>query len=306
MNRQITKNTVTTFNRNTKNAVLSAKIAKKCCKKAHLAGLLLFGQVFSPNEIRLVTENPQIIDHAVTLIKNLVGVDVSDCVENFSAQEKLTIKDEERCKKILAFLGYENLLSTYTISENLFKCDKCKIEFLKGAFLSCGNVSSPEKSYHLEMTVAYFNLSRELLFFLKGLFLEAKYTKRASHYVIYYKESEKIVDFLGLIGATQENFEYSNTLIEKDIRNNVNRVTNCEMANLSKQATSAGKQISAIKKIFDGGIRDELSDELLETANLRIQYPDASLAVLATLHTPPVTKSCVNRRLNKLIEISEI
>jgi DNA-binding protein WhiA len=300
----MTKHTVTTFNRNTKNAVLSAKIAKKCCKKAHLAGILLFGQSFTQNEIRLVTENVSIIDHTVSLIKNLVGIDVSDCIESFSAQERLTIKDEERCKKILSFLGYENLMSTYTIDEKLFRCDKCKIEFLKGAFLSCGNVSSPEKSYHLEMSVAFFNLSRELLFFLKGLYLEAKYTKRASHYVIYYKESEKIVDFLGLVGATQENFEYSNTLIEKDIRNNVNRVTNCEMANLSKQATTAGKQIAAIKRIFESGAQGELSDELLETANLRLQYPDASLASLASLHQPPVTKSCVNRRLTKLIEIS--
>lgn len=304
MNRQITKPAATTFNRNTKNAVISAKISKKCCKKAHLAGILLFGQVFSYNEIRLVTENIAIIEHTVSLIKSLVGIDVSDCIESFSAQEKLNIKDEERCKKILDFLGYSNLRSTYTIEESLFKCDKCKTEFLKGAFLSCGNVSSPEKSYHLEMSVAFFNLSRELLYFLKGLYMEAKYTKRASHYVIYYKESEKIVDFLGIIGATQENFEYSNTLIEKDIRNNVNRVTNCEMANLSKQASTAGKQIAAIKRIFERGDEGELSDELLETATLRLEHPDASLALLATLHETPVTKSCVNRRLTKLVEMA--
>lgn len=306
MNLKSTKNVATTFNRNTKNAVVAAKISKKCCKKAHLAGILLFGQVFSEKEIRLVTENASIIDHTVSLIKNLTGVDVSDCVESFSAQEKLTVTDGEKCKKILSFLGYGNMRSAYTINDTLFSCDKCKVEFLKGAFLSCGNVSSPEKSYHLEMSVAYFNLSRELLYFLKGMSMEAKYTKRASHYVIYYKESEKIVDFLGLIGATQENFEYNNTLIEKDIRNNVNRLTNCEMANLSKQSEAAGKQIVAIRRLFESNGETEISDELLETAKIRLAHPEASLASLAALHEPPVTKSCVNRRLIKLIELSGI
>lgn len=291
---------VLTFNQSTKNAVMSARPAKKCCKRAYLLGILLFGQVFSETEIRLVAENEATIDHVCSMIKNICKTDVSEYKECFSSQTKLCIKDAEICKKILSHFGCGGGYSAYTIPKDIFICEKCRVEFLKGVFVSCGNVSDPEKSYHLEMNVSYFNLSRELLFFLKGLFLEAKYTKRASHYVIYYKESEKIVDFLGYIGATQENFEYYNTMITRDVRNSLNRLTNCETANLSKQISTATKQIDAIEKLFASGMADSLPKELLETARLRLENPDVSLAVLATLHEPPVTKSCVNRRLKKL------
>ena len=297
-----TKNNSSTFNQSTKNAVLAAKPSKKCCKKAHLLGMLLFGQAFGAGEIRLVCENEHILDHAAGLLKSQAEVDVSSYREALANQGKIAVKDEDICKKILSYFGYDKkeLTSTYTILSDIFECENCKTEFIKGVFLSCGNVSSPRKSYHLEFNVAYFNLSRELLYFLKGMSFEAKYTKRSSHYVIYYKESEKIVDFLGLIGATKENFEYNNTLITKDIRNNLNRLNNCEMANMTKQIQSASKQIDAINKLFATGGAESLSDDLLETARLRIDNPNASLSQLAELHDPPVTKSCVNRRLKKL------
>ena len=257
MNRNEPK-TAATFNRSTKSAVLAANPNQRCCKNSRLLGILLFGQVFTRREIRLVSENEAVLDHTVHLIKNLVGTDVSDCKESFSNQYKINIKDEEICGKIMDHFGYPENSSAYTIPEYVFCCDKCRTEFIKGVFLSCGNVSDPEKSYHLEMTVAYFNLSRELLYFLKGLSFEAKYTKRSSHYVIYYKESEKIVDFLGLIGATHENFEYYNRLIEKDIRNKINRINNCETANLSKQISTAARQIDAINRIFSTGGKNSL------------------------------------------------
>ena len=299
------KNTSSTFNQSTKNAVLAAKPTKKCCKKAHLLGMLLFGQSFSANEIRLVCENEHLLDHVAGLLKSQVGQDVSAYRETLSNQGKISIRDDDICKKILSYFGYDKkeLSSAYTILSEIFECENCKTEFIKGVFLSCGNVSSPRKSYHLEFNVSYFNLSRELLYFLKGMSFEAKYTKRSSHYVIYYKESEKIVDFLGLIGATKENFEYNNTLITKDIRNNLNRLNNCEMANMTKQIMSATKQIDAIKKLFAEHGADDLSEDLLETARLRIDNPNASLSQLAELHDPPVTKSCVNRRLKKLSEM---
>lgn len=291
-----------TFNRSVKSAVLDAKLSKKCCKRAHLLGILLFGQAFSENEVRFASENERIIAHTAALLKSLIGIDAEKYLESFSTLEKIVIKDAAVCHKIFEFFGYTSLPSAYTIRNEIFECEKCKAEFLKGVFLSCGNVSSPEKSYHLEMTVSYFNLSRELLYFLKEMSFEGKYTKRSSHYVIYYKESEKIADFLGFIGATQENFELNNTIIEKDIRNNINRLNNCETANLSKQISAAARQIDAINRLFSSGGADLLSSDLLETAQLRIEHPDASLSELAQLHNPHVTKSCVNRRLKKLTE----
>lgn len=292
-----------TFNQSTKAAVLSEKPRKSCCKAAHLLGLLLFGNTFSRREIRLASETEAIIDHGISLIRSVIHMDVSDCKESFSNQYKLWIRGE-RAGNILDSFGYGALPSAYTLRQEIFRCENCKTEFLKGAFLSCGNISDPEKSYHLEMTVAYFNLSRELLFFLKTIGLEAKYTKRGSHYVIYYKESEKIVDFLATVGAVQENFGFYNTLIKKDLRNQINRINNCETANLQKHISAVARQLEAIRRLNRQGEEEALSPELRYTARLRQENPDASLSELAGLHSPPVTKSCVNRRLNRLMELA--
>lgn len=292
-----------TFNQSTKAAILSEKPQKICCKKAQLLGILLFGQAFSEREIRFVTENETICDRTLQLVKQLTSLDseADDCKETLSNQFKLRFVGD-KAKTILAALGYENASTCYTIRSEIFACDACKVEFLKGAFLACGNVSDPEKSYHLEMTVAYFNLSRELLLFLKNLQMEGKYTKRSSHYVIYFKESEKIADFLALLGAVKENFGFYNALITKDLRNRLNRINNCETANMQKHIATVARQLDAIEILEKNGTLFELSDEIQNTARLRRENPDLSLAELAALHTPPITKSCVNRRLQKLIE----
>lgn len=291
------------FNKNTKLAVLSSKPDKKCCKKARLLGLLLFGQVFSETEIKLASENEATVDHIIYLVEKIVKIPFAHYKESFSELHKISVQDADVCRTVLGFFGYGNEPSAYYVPQEVFRCDNCRVEFLKGVFLACGNVSDPEKSYHLEMNVSFFNLSRDLLYFLKRMGMEAKYTKRTSHYVIYYKESEKIVDFLGLIDAKKENFEYYNTLIQKDLRNQINRLNNCETANMTKQISAASKQIEAINRLLSLGQKNDLSDELLETATLRLENPSASLAELAALHNPPVTKSCVNRRLKKLTEL---
>ena len=299
------KKTEHTFNQNTKNAVLSEKIPKKCCKAARLFGLLLFGQSFTAREIRLVSENEAVIEQAVRLIRALFSLDVSDKIEQLSNKQKLSIRGENAEKIVSYFVPAVFSGRTYAIQNGVFVCDRCRIEFLKGVFLSCGNVSDPEKSYHLEMTVSYFNLSRELLLFLKNIGLPAKYTKRGSHYVLYYKDSETIADFLGTIGAVQENFGFYNTLITKELRNRINRLNNCETANLQKHISSVAKQLEAIETLKANGMWEELSEELRYTARLREENAELSLAQLSEKHNPPVTKSCVNRRLNRLLALAE-
>ena len=293
-----------TFNQNTKNAVLSEKIPKKCCKTAHLFGLLLFGQMFTAREIRLISENENIIEHAVRLIHTLFSIDVSENIEKLSNKYRLSLRGEN-AERILSRFIPEKTVRTYSIQNELFVCDECRAAFLKGVFLSCGYIGDPEKSYHLEMTVPYFNLSRELLLFLKNMGLPAKYTKRGSHYVLYYKDSETIADFLGTIGAIKENFGYYNTLITKELRNRINRLNNCETANLQKHISAVAKQLEAIDALQNSGEWDKLSDELRYTATLRKENPELSLAELAEKHTPPITKSCANRRLARISALAE-
>lgn len=293
-----------TFNQTTKNTVLTEKIPKKCCKAARLYGLLLFGQSFTAREIRFTSENEAIIEHAVRLIHALFSFDASENVEKLANKYRLSIRGEN-AERIVSHYVPNTSLRTYSIQNDAFACEQCKIEFLKGAFLACGYIGDPEKSYHLEMTVPYFNLSRELLLFLKNIGLPAKYTKRGSHYVLYCKESETIADFLGRIGAVKENFGYYNTLITKELRNRINRLNNCETANLQKHISAVAKQLEAIDALQKSGEWERLSDELRYTAQLRKDNPELSLAELAEKHTPPITKSCVNRRLNRLAKLSE-
>lgn len=292
-----------TFNRNTKNTILSNIQEKKCCKRAFLLGTLLFSQSFTRTGIRLVSENRQLIDLVASLIEAHTKVSVMDDREEFTDQYKLDIK-AEKSELILDKLGYCDPSKTYYIDKSIFKCDSCKKAFLQGAFLSGGNVSSPDKAYHLEISVAYFNLSREFFHFLKGMSLEPKYTKRLSHYVLYYKESEKIIDFLHMVDATSEAFELCETKIEKDLRNQFNRINNCEVANMTKQIASATRQIEAIRKLKLCGELDGLSSDMRLTASLREEHPEASLEQLASIHTPPITKSSLNRRLKKFLELA--
>lgn len=122
---------------------------------------------------------------------------------------------------------------------------------------------------------------------------------------IYFKDSEEIVDILGHIGANRAAFELLNVKIYKDIRNNVNRVSNCELANIGKTVAASNEQMKAIETIIQSGKADELPDELRATLDIRAAFPNATLSELAEKHTPPITKSGVNHRLKRLIDFSK-
>ncbi len=294
------------FNKSVKNTIISQKIEKKCCKTSFLLGMMLFSQFFEISCIRVNCENPAQIEKISLLTDELFGIDIRNFIGNINAnQMRINISDESTCKKIISGFGYDDYLKTYHIPDEIFKCDSCLSYFLKGVFLSCGNVTSPEKDYHLDLTVSHFNLSRELLYYVKKVFPDIKYSKRTSHYILYYKESEKILDFLNYLGAHKEAFSFCDAKIEKEIRNTCNRITNCETANLSKVISASSRQIEAILFLKKSGKLKDLPEDLKYTALIRLENPEASLSELAFLHSPAVTKSCVTHRLQKLVSVFE-
>ena len=213
------------------------------------------------------------------------------------------IKEKRCCKKALsnaeAFLN-ENAL----IDRENFVCDECKNAFLRGVFLKCGSVNAPDKSNHLEMKVGSEMNADEMCIFLREMGLEAKVSKRRGKYVVYFKDGDTIFHVLSVMGAQKCAFDVVNTQIEKNIRNNVNRVNNCEMANMQKSANATVRQLDAIRELMSADKFDSLPEKLLYTATLRRDYPDYSLTDLANAHNPPITKSCVNHRLEKIIKIA--
>ena len=269
-----------------------------------LYGMLLFSPWFEQGKVRFVSENRDTSEKAYKLIEEILGKGSSELFSTSTGEKteyRVRIR-EEKCNELLESFGYTEG-TTYRIISDNFKCEACRAAFLRGAFLSCASAVSPESSYHLEFVVSRFNLSRELLLLLKKIGYDGKYTKRNSHYIIYFKESEAIVDIIALIGAVTCSFDMTNLIIEKNIRNNCNRVANCEAANIQRTVATANRQKEAIRGIYDHGLTGLLSPELRETAQLRIDNPDMSLIELAEIHVPPVSKSCVNHRLKKLCEI---
>ena len=215
----------------------------------------------------------------------------------------LSIKEKRCCKKVRA--NAESFISDNALIEREnFVCDECKNAFLRGVFLKCGSVNAPDKRGHLEMKVGSEMNADELCIFLREMGLEAKVSKRREKYIVYFKDGDTIFAVLSLMGAQKCAFDLVNTQIEKNIRNNVNRVNNCEMANMQKSANATVRQLDAIKELIRDDKFDNLPEKLLYTATLRRDNPDLSLTDLALIHEPPITKSCVNHRLEKLIKIA--
>ena len=181
----------------------------------------------------------------------------------------------------------------------------CRTAFLRGAFLAGGSVTDPEKGYHLELATSHYNVSRETPALMQEAGFTIKSTTRNSNYILYFKQSDHIEDFLTAIGAPVAAMEVMNAKVEKNLRGSVNRRVNCDAANLDKVVAAAQEQIEAIRILQERGSLTGLPDKLREAASLRTDHPELTLAQLAELCDPPVTKSCLNHRLRKLVELSE-
>ena len=176
---------------------------------------------------------------------------------------------------------------------------------VKGVFMGAGLVSSSKGKYHLELAFADEKNMNDILELLKLFGIEAKYFLKKRVFAIYLKESESISTFLALIGANKAVIKFEEMRVMKHISNNVNRIVNCETANLNKIVQAAVVEQEAIRKIERAGKFEELSDQLKEIALLRKAHPDASLVELGAMLENPIGKSGVNHRLKKIIQIAE-
>ena len=190
------------------------------------------------------------------------------------------------------------------INFGLLEEDCCRAAFLRGAFLAGGSVTEPSKRYHLELATSHAQASRELMALLTEMGCQPRQTVRGGSQVVYFKSSGQIEDLLTRMGAPRQAAELMNTRAEKELRNGVNRRVNCEAANLDKAVDAAQEQLRAIRRLYEQGRVEGLPAALKETIVLRETYPELTLAQLAEEFEPPVTKSCLNHRLRKLIELS--
>ncbi len=226
--------------------------------------------------------------------------------QTFTAEVKQLlsgIKEKKCCKKAGEF-SQVFLDEDIVLDRSLFKCNECRNAFLRGVFIRCASVNAPNKSNHLEFKLSNEPDADELTILLKECGFEAKVSKRRNTYIVYFKDGETIFQLLSIIGAQKYAFDFLNTIIEKQIRNDVNRVQNCELANMQKTASATKRVLEAIKVLEKEGSFDSIQDKLHYTASLRRDNPDLSLSELAAIHEPPITKSCANHRLEKIVKLA--
>lgn len=187
---------------------------------------------------------------------------------------------------------------------SLVKCENCAGVLIRGLFISVGMMSDPETGYRLEFPLPSEDLADEVGALLSGVGLEPKKASRRGKTVLYYKESSSIEDMLGIIGAKKAAFELMNIKIERELRNNANRQTNCDAANISKTVSASEQQIDAIEYLRKNGLFDMLPEDLRRTALLRVENSDASLSALVKLHDEHISRSGVNHRLARITSIA--
>ena len=200
-------------------------------------------------------------------------------------------------------MGNTNIYSG--IHSAIVENECCKRAYLRATFLGGGYISDPEKNYHLEIVTHDLQYAQALSILMAHFDINAKIVERKGNHVLYFKEGENIAHFLNIIGAHQALLELENIRVRKDMRNNINRIVNCETANLSKTVNAAIRQIENIEYIRQSIGLNRLPPQLREIAELRLEYRDASLKELGSMLVPPIGKSGVNHRLRKLDEIAD-
>ena len=166
-------------------------------------------------------------------------------------------------------------------------------------------MTDPEKRFHLELATSHQSVSRELRSLLLEMDLDPREASRGAHALLYFKKSDQIADFLAHVGAHVAAVSIHTAKVDKEMRNTVTRQINCDTANADKTVSAALKQDAAIRKLLKREGLDALPEALRDAAFLRLANPEASLADLALLSNPPVTKSCLSHRLNKIIALAE-
>ena len=216
------------------------------------------------------------------------------------------ITERDKLARVINALGYDpQQLMALHVNFGLLEEDCCQTAFLRGAFLAGGSVTDPEKRYHLELATSHMQASREVSTLLEEMGFLPRSVQRGADSLIYFKQSEHIEDLLTKIGAPAAAMDIMTAKVDKEIRNGANRAMNCDMANVNKTLDAAREQLTAIAKLRSSPRWRKLPEKLQQTAALRLEYPELSLTQLAERCDPPVTKSCINHRMRKLMEEAE-
>ena len=288
------------------------------CRIAELAALLCacgrLEGAFGEKKLKVQTENEAVVRKCFTLLQKTFNIRTEMQIRESSHMKRirvfvLELTDQEQVRDVLQGTKLtvdEDAGGTLTL-DNLLVIQQncCKRAFIRGAFLSSGSISDPEKGYHLEIVCPEEGRAKQLQTITRSFDIDAKIVQRKKSYVVYVKEGAQIVDMLAVMEANVALMNLENIRILKEMRNSVNRKVNCETANINKTVNAAVKQMEDIKLIQKYIGFEQLNEGLAQLAQLRLQYPEATLKELGMMLNPQVGKSGVNHRLRKLSVMAE-
>lgn len=291
------------YSNEVKSKLVGAKFKNNCCRRAFIFGVMFGSRC---NGTLVESANNVMIQVFRSSDKNIAS-EISLIFSKFFRAE-LAVDAESVCgalkySVVTSAASVAAMAETVRTSENVngyFRCEQCKGAFLRGVFISCGTIADPESGFHLELTIK----DRKAAGSIRRLLSDADIATSGKDR-LYYKTSNKISDFLAFIGDSGDSFELINHQIEKNIRGQENRVTNCETSNINRSVSAAMRQLNAITYIIGENAMDRLAKELRYTAELRLKNPEVSLTELAMMHESTITKSGLNHRLSKIMELAD-
>ena len=293
------------FSSDAKAELCQAKTDRKCCAVAECYGVLLYCNTFSAREIRIITASGGFAARLPKLLRRGFGLRFDSLPDAGTGKKTLIINDRDKLARIFSAFGSEPEGSpSHHINFGVIEEDCCRTAFVRGAFLAGGSVTDPEKRYHLELATPHRSVSREMFSVLLDMGFSPKETQRSGNSLLYFKKADLIADFFTSLGAPVAAMNVMTAKVDKEMRNTVTRQINCDSANADKTVAAAQEQMAAIRRIVRSYGLDSLPEPLKDAALLRITNPEASLADLARLSCPAVTKSCLSHRLKKIMSLA--
>lgn len=282
---------------------------RECCLRAQCYGAWLFSRCFTRMESVFLTENPAVARRLLDLAAAGAGASAqlsySVSRRNRPSYRVSLPEAQERIRLLEAF-GHTGLEPVLRINRGALDDECCQGAFLRGAFLTCGIAADPNKSYHLEFAAPYKTLAGDLYALLGeagGLGITPAIVRRTGSWGVYLKDSAQIEDLLTYLGATGASMELMQVKMYKEAKNNINRKSNFETANMDKTYSASARQTAAIAAISDSAGLDSLPDNLRELAKLRLENPEMTLRELS--QRLGVSRSGVNHRMQRLLELGE-
>ena len=267
-----------------------------CCKENFIRGFF-FDDVKS-DDLTDVVVQPDIVKSTKIVKKLLSDLEI----DSYGVTKE---KESGRQTAKIYITEQESVEKLKNIQRRRLMCDKCGVAFMTGLFIKNGTVSDPTKEYQLEFKISDEDKAAKLLAGFYRMGFEFKIVQRRKSFVVYTRNSETIEDFLATIGAQSTCLEIMSNKVVKDIRNKINRITNCETANIAKSSKASSEHLDAINLLIRNGNLELLSEDLQAVAYLKLDNPELSLSALAEIADPPLTKSSLNRRLKKLCELAK-